>query len=243
MRTATAQIERIAREFWATTHAEFRYNYDIVKVVESSLNVQLIRMPQLSPKNITSWLSDHDMNIPLENNERNLHGALIIQNGAVLMFIDTTENDTRQRYTLAHQVSHFLLDYQMPKERTIMTLGKEIAGVLKGNAEASVEQLVQSAFNGMTDKVYTLFIEKDEAIPSENPADSLALELLAPRYQIIHETAAKSILLSYAPFKRKCRELLIGKYRIPSEIAHKYASDLAGSVMNKSSFLSRLGIF
>lgn len=249
MTTAKYKMERIAREFWATTKSEFRFNYDIINVVESALNVQLIRMPQLCPIKINSWLNSQHMDLQIENKGQNLHGALLIQNGTVLMFIDTTENATWQRYTLAHQVSRFLLEYQMPREQAILTLGKEIAGVLKGNDDASVTELVQSAFNDVSNKAYTLLIEKKENSaasyqePSltDNPADFLALELLAPRYQIIQETASKSVFLSYAGFKRKCRELLIGKYRIPTEIAHKYACELAGSVTNGPSFFSRFG--
>lgn len=243
------QIERIAREFWATSYAEFRYNYDIIKVVESSPNVHLIRIPQLNPTKITSWLTSRKIDIPVENNDRSLDGALLIQNGTVIMFIDTAENDIRQRYTLAHQVSHFLLAYQMPKERAIIKLGKEIAAALKDDTEAPVTQLVQSALQGMTGAAYTLLIEKSEdAFPSdrlnllpESPADTLALELLAPRYQIIQETASASARLRYSPFKRTCQELLIDKYRIPLEIAHKYAKELASSVTSGPSFLSKFG--
>lgn len=249
MTTAKYTMERIAREFWATTKSEFRFNYDLINVVESTLNVQLIRMPQLCPIKINSWLNNQNIGIQIEDNGQNLHGALLIQNGTVLMFIDTTENTTWQRYTLAHQVSRFLLEYQMPRERAILSFGKEIAGVLKGKNDASVTELVQSAFNDVSNKTYTLLLEKkgdrvttgEDPSLTDNPADFLALELLAPRYQIIQETASKSVFLSYAPFKRKCRELLIGKYRIPTEIAHKYACELAGSVTNGPSFFSRFG--
>lgn len=251
MMTAKPQIERIARKFWATTQAEFRYDYDIVKAVESSLNVHLIRMQQLNPTKIISWLASHNMDIPFESKATHLNGALLIKNDNVIMFIDAAENAVQQRYTLAHQVSHFLLNYQMPKERAIMTLGKEIAQVLSGNTEASVTQLVQSTVSNITGNVYTLLIEKwDEStsfdwelLRTKDPAVSLTLELLAPRYQIINETASVGARLRYSPFKRKCQELLIDKYRIPSEIAHKYASELAGSVTSGPSFLSKLGIF
>lgn len=251
MMHAKLQIERIAREFWATTQAEFRYDYDIVKAVESSGDVHLIRMQQLSPTKITSWLINHEIDIPFESTATHLNGALLIRNEKVIMFIDANENISQQRFTLAQQVSHFLLNYQMPKERAIMTLGKKIAHALRGNNDTSVTQLVQSTVSDIAGNAYTLLIEKKEEttptdweqLRAEDPAVSLTLELLAPRYQIINETASVSARLRYSPFKRKCQELLIDKYRIPSEIAHKYASELAGSVTSGPSFLSKLGIF
>jgi IrrE N-terminal-like domain len=250
MRFSKPQIERIAREFWSTADQVHRLNFDILSAVNASLIIDLIPVQQLSLGNIETWLAARTITIDLHVNDRSLHGALLIKDGSVFMFVDATGDEVQQRFTIAHEVSHFLLDYQLPKERAILALGKEIEDVLNGTSAPTTAQLVLSVIKGINIDPYTFLIEKTgngsfiswSNFNSENEADYLALELLAPRIMVINDTVSSAKRLTYSQFTRKSHEILMKKYRIPSEVAHQYATELAYSVTNGPSFLDKLGL-
>lgn len=250
MRFSKPQIERIAREFWSTVEPAYRSNFDIVSAVDASLTIDLVAVKQLSLRKIESWLASRTITIEIDVNDRSLHGALLIRGNSVLMFVEDAEDELQQRFTVAHEVSHFLLDYQVPKERAILALGKEIEDVLNGNLPANNTQLALSVIKGINIDPYTFLIEKTgngsflnwANFNSENEADYLALELLAPRTKVINETVSSTKRLTYSQFTRNSLELLKGKYGIPAEIARQYASELANAVTNGPSFLDKLGL-
>ncbi len=250
MRFSKPQIERIAREFWSTVDQVYRDSFDIVSAVDASLIIDLVMIKELSLQKIETWLAERTISIEFDVNDRGLHGALMIKTGSVFMFVEDSQNEIQQRFTVAHEVSHFLLDYHVPKEKAILALGKEIEDVLNGNLAASNPQLALSVIKGITIDPYTFLIENNgngsflswSNFNSENEADYLALELLAPRAKVINETVSSTKRLTYSQFTRKSQEILIGKYGIPSEVARQYASELAYSVTNGPSFLDKLGL-
>lgn len=250
MRFSKPQIERIAREFWSTVDQVYRENFDILGAVETSLTIDLIQLQKLSLRKIQDWLDARKINIAIDAIDRDLHGALLIKAGSVCMFVEEAGDEIQQRFTIAHEVSHFLLDYQIPLERALLQFGAEIEEVLNGNQKATRSQLVTSMINGVNLEPYSFLIEKTgngsflswSNFNAENEADYLALELLAPRTKVINEAIASATLLTYSQFKRKSQEILKDKYRIPSEVAHQYASELAYLVTNGPSFLDKLGL-
>jgi len=249
MRFRKPEIERIAREFWSTVDQNYHENYDIISAVDTSPTIDLIKIKNLSISKIEEWLIAIGLKDNFDIPDRRLHGVLIIKGDSVAMFIEDDENPIQQRFTVAHEVSHYLLDYQIPKEKAILALGKEIEDVLNGNLPANNTQLALSVIKGINIDPYSFLIEKTgngsfedwKNFNSENEADYLALELLAPRIRIINETFSSTKRLSYSQFTRKSQEILIEKYRIPSDIARQYASQLAYSVTSGPSFLDKMG--
>ncbi len=250
MRFNKPQIERIAREFWSTINPEYRDNFDILGAVEASLTINLIKIQDLGLRKIEDWSKARNISVKIDANDRNVHGILFITDGTVLMFVEEEGDEIQQRFTIAHEVSHFLLDYKIPRERALLEFGTEIEEVLNGNLEATHSQLVTSMIKGINLEPYSFLIEKTgngsflswSNFNAENEADYLALELLAPRAKIINETVSSARRLTYSQFTKKSQEILIDKYRIPSEVARQYASELAYSITNGPSFLDKLGL-
>jgi Zn-dependent peptidase ImmA (M78 family) len=242
-------LERIAREFWSTVDQKHRETYDIVSAVNDTLTINLILIKNLSIKKMEDWLISIGKYENFGIDDRSLHGFLMIKNGNICMFVEESEDQSQQRFTVAHEVSHYLLDYQLPKERAILALGKEIEDVLNGNLPPTDTQLALSVIKGVNISPYTFMIEKNgngsffnwSNFNSENEADYLAMELLAPRARIVNETFSSIKRRSYSQFIRKSEEILISHYKIPPDIARHYASELAYSVTNGPSFLDKLG--
>lgn len=249
MRFSKPQIERIAREFWLTVDQEYRDGFDIVNAIDTSVFINLRRIKELSLKKLEEWLKEMTDQEEFNIDDRHLHGALIIKGPSIFMFVEASEDEVQQRFTVAHEVSHFLLDYHLPKERAILALGKEIEDVLNGNLPPSNIQRTLSAIKGVDIAPYSFLIEKTgngsfenwSNFNAENEADYLALELLAPRARVISETISSTKRLAYSQFTRKSKEILIEKYRIPVRIADQYASELGYSVTSGPSFLDKLG--
>ncbi|ASS49912.1 MAG: hypothetical protein A3D31_10055 [Candidatus Fluviicola riflensis] len=251
MRFSKSQIERIAREFWSKADPVHRNGLDISSAVDDVLPVNVVHLQQLSWKVIECWLKNLGVNdIEIEVNDRELHGVIMIREGFGFIFVNADDGTIQQRFTIAHEVSHFLLDYQMPREQAMLAIGTEIEDVLNGKAEATRFQQVKALIKGISIQPYTHLIEKSGDgsflnwmnYTSENEADYLALELLAPRSVVIKGTIATARRLNYNQFTRKCEEILMKNYQIPAKVAHQYAVELAYSITNGPSFLDKLGL-
>jgi Zn-dependent peptidase ImmA (M78 family) len=250
MRFSKPQIERIAREFWSKANPVHRQTLDISSAVDEVLPVRVIYIQRLSFAEIKYWLENRGVKTEFEANNRPLHGVIMIQEGFGFIFVDANDGSIQQRFTIAHEVSHFLLDYQIPRENAMLAIGTEIEDVLNGKAEATRFQQVKALIKGISIQPYTHLTEKSADgsflnwmnYTSENEADYLALELLAPRSVVIKDTMTTARRLNYSQFTRKCEELLMKHYQIPPEVAHQYAVELAYSITNGPSFLDKLGL-
>lgn len=250
MRFSKPQIERIAREFWSKADPVHRQTLDISSAVDEVLPVDVIYLKRLSLAEIKHWLENRGVKTEFEVNDRPLHGVIMIQEGFGFIFVDADDGTIQQRFTIAHEVSHFLLDYQIPRENAMLAIGTEIEDVLNGKAEATRFQQVKALIKGISIQPYTHLTEKSADgsflnwmnYTSENEADYLALELLAPRSVVIKGTIATARRLNYNQFTRKCEEILMENYQIPAEVAHQYAVELAYSITNGPSFLDKLGL-
>jgi len=250
MRFNKPQIGRIAREFWLKADPAHQRVLDIAKAVSNILPLRIIYLKGLTLETLDNWLKDRGIPNNQEISNKSLHGVIMIREGRGFIFVNADDSTIEQRFTIAHEVSHYFLDYQIPRENAMLKIGPEIEHVLNGKEPASDLQKVKALLKGISIQPYSHFIEKSGNgsflswinFNSENEADYLALELLAPRSVVIKNTVTNAKRLNYTQFVRKCQELLREQYQIPDDVAHQYATELAYSVTNGPSFLDKLGL-
>jgi Zn-dependent peptidase ImmA (M78 family) len=250
MRFISSIVTQAGKDFWKRAGGNGAFPCDISGAVNLVLPIDIVSLSELSVIKIQNWLIARKVFLDLEIDDRLLHGFIIISKGSGFIFVNGTDTEEERRYTIAHEVSHFLLDYKLPRELAVKKLGESILEVLDGYREPTLEERIDGTLTSVTIKPYTHLLEKTgdgtfdsmNIQNSENNADALALELLAPSTNVIKDTNPARAKISFYDFKNKCYLILRSKYLIPDSIAETYSSKLAYLATGAPSLVSRLGL-
>ncbi|OJY92693.1 MAG: hypothetical protein BGP13_19220 [Sphingobacteriales bacterium 40-81] len=249
MRYISPIIIQTAKDFWKNAGGNNTFPCDITGAVNLVLPIDIVSLSELSVNKIQSWLNERKVFFDLEIDNRLLHGFILIARGAGFIFINGTDTEEERRYTIAHEASHFLLDYQLPRANAVKKLGDGILEVMDGYREPTIEERIDGTLTSISIKSYTHLLEKigdgtfdnTEILNAENGADELALELLAPHSIVIKDTNPNRNKISFYDFKNQCYQILRNKYMIPASISEAYSSKLAYIATGAPSLLSKLG--
>lgn len=243
-------IETLARSFWEqTSKIKGQPPYDIAGAVSLTLPLDIVSLSDLTLCKVHKWLTSNDIQIPINVNDRHLHGFILVSKGFGFMFINGTDSEDERRYTIAHEAGHFILDYKVPRDKAIKKLGESIRDVLDGLREPTIEEQINGLVKEISVRPFTHLLEKNgdgsfesiQVFNSENRADMLAVELLAPYSQVIKTTLSGRQRMSFALFDQCCLDILISKYNLPVLIAKQYSKKLAYSVTGRPSIMDKLG--
>jgi Zn-dependent peptidase ImmA (M78 family) len=249
MRGVSPLTIQTAMEFWQTAGGCSSYPCDISGAVNLVLPIDIVYLCELSLEKIQIWLTERKVSLSLEIDDRLLHGFILISRGSGFIFVNGTDTEEERRYTIAHEASHFLLDYKYPREIAMKKLGKSILEVMDGYREPTIEERIDGTLSSVVIKPYTHLLEifgdgtlsNMVVLNSENEADALALELLAPSSMVIRDANRNKHKISFYDFKNQCYQVLRSKYLIPDSIAEVYSYKLAYAVNGGPSLASKLG--
>lgn len=249
MNASNSHITKLADDFWKAGGGRTSLPYDIVGAVSVALPIDIVSLSNLSVRNIENWLAQRKIPINIGLEDRFLHGFILVSRGNGFIFVNGTDSEEERRYTVAHEVSHFLLDYRLPREDAVKKLGLGILEVIDGRREATILERIDGALYAVLTKLYTHLLEKvgDGSYQSwdvqqaENDADTLAIELLAPRSEIIKNFYPTKVRLSFNSVKDQCFRDLRYKYLIPKSVAETYSTRIAYSVTGGPSLLDHFG--
>jgi Zn-dependent peptidase ImmA (M78 family) len=242
-------ITAIAKDFWTKTGLKTKQPRDISGAVNLLLPIDIINLSELSIKKVVQWLNERSITFHLDVEDRNLHGFVLTYRGSGFIFINGTDPENERRYTIAHEASHFILDYKLPREKVIEKLGYQITEVLDGHRSPTIEERIDGLLSSVRVQPFTHLLEKVgdgsfdyvEILNSENDADALALELLAPNSNVIKDTKSTRNKISFSDFQEISYQILIEKYSIPEVIAKEYSLRLAYLATGGPSLLNKLG--
>ncbi|WP_426752952.1 ImmA/IrrE family metallo-endopeptidase [Myxococcus sp. Y35] len=196
---------------------------DIATEAQDALSVELIPIPMLTTSHVTDWLRYRGVRRSASDTERELYGCMVARAGSAFLFHDTGDTEAEQRFTIAHEVAHFVLDHLLPRERAIHHFGEGILPVINGQRRASLEERLSSVLGQVPLGVQIKLMDRNPSghLPSgaiaeaERRADRLAFELLAPAEH------ARPLLQS-AP-DEEGPALLARHFGIPEDKARGYA--------------------
>ncbi|HLG40899.1 MAG TPA: ImmA/IrrE family metallo-endopeptidase [Chitinophagaceae bacterium] len=242
-------ITKLAREFWSLAGLRFIPGCDIIGAVNFILPVDIVSLSELSLCKVEEWFLARNIVVNIEADERLLHGFILTNAGRGIIFINGTDSEEERRYTVAHETAHFLQDYKIPRDKAIEKVGERISEVLDGLREPTLEERVDGLLGSVRVKPYSHLLEKNgdgsfyscRIYDSENDADSLAVELLAPHSEVIRRTKVGTKKISFNEFRNKCQGILIDTYRLPNDIAREYAIRLSYVAVGPPSFMEKLG--
>ncbi|HEY0005882.1 MAG TPA: ImmA/IrrE family metallo-endopeptidase [Pyrinomonadaceae bacterium] len=223
-------------QFWLRCGETEPYPRSLERSISLALPVTLIQLPRLKLYGIESWFARRGTLFSFNCRSRAVRGCLIAYGGQGFIFVDGTDPEDEQRFTIAHEAGHFIADYWLVRQSAISRLGEKILEVFDGLRLPSVSERVHAILAGTSLGVYTELMEREEsgALAAsevwdiEDRADRVALALLAPPEDVLSEidTAGGTFDQRKAALLNK----LCTQFGLPVSIADVYASSLLESI-------------
>jgi hypothetical protein len=238
------QLDNESREavdyFWKSAGEAERFPRSLERVSILALPIAIIKLPRLALGSIESWLRVRNINYLFNCQSRPVRGCLIAFQDKGLLFCDGSDPLNEIRFTIAHEVSHFLLDYLLPRERAKQRYGQSVIEILDGKRKPTITERVSSLLEGVKMGVSTSLMEREaqrdisNIWKVEDRADRIALELLAPSKEVfaiadISDRAFTNRLDSIT-------QSLVLNFGLPILIAQGYGDALLRSVRKGSSW-------
>ncbi|WP_375770949.1 ImmA/IrrE family metallo-endopeptidase [Archangium gephyra] len=196
---------------------------DLLKKIGMVLPIRLVAMPRLTCGMARDWLdSKGRAHGGLPRTSRRLHGCMVAHAGRGILFYDDQDEAPQQRFTLMHEVAHFVLDHHLPRAHALRALGQDILPVLNGEHAPAPHQSLFLTLKRIPSGVQVRFIERTasgdpctgKAMEAELRADLLAFELLAPAREALP-------LVRDCPW-RDAEERLASRFGLPVTEARAY---------------------
>jgi hypothetical protein len=179
-------VVEAAERFWRDAGmAADVHPRDLKRAICYSLNFFVFELPALSLFKIRDTLSRRNIHVPLDTTDRPLRGCLVAREGMGFAFVEALDPPEEKRFTLAHELAHFLRDHRHDRERAERLLGSRGVAILDGKRPPSGDDELQAILRGVWLRPNVRLLERGdgqlfEIDRIENDADRLALEILAP---------------------------------------------------------------
>ncbi len=182
------EVRRIAANFWKDVGEPEPFPRSLEPAVYWALPIGVFKLPNLWVSDVQVWLAEQGIQFQLASEDRSLHGCLIARRGRGCVFLNGTDSDDELRFSLAHEVAHFLLDYHLPRQTAVNLLGPSVLEVFDGLRPATFQERVHAVLSQVSVGFHTHLMARNEngvmgcseVGAHEESADQLALELLAP---------------------------------------------------------------
>lgn len=227
-------LETAAERFWTAAGGPESFPRRLEDSIALALPVMVARLPRLGLFSAERWLSLHSPSLrlgaPTGKGDRRLRACLVADQGNGCILLDAGDPPDEQRYSLAHEAAHFILEYQQPRGATRRRLGDATLAVLDGLRPATDEERIDAALAGMSLGAHVHLmerglhgVERATIARAEAEADQLALQLLAP------EDCALRVLPAAGRFSERLAAgtaALVASFGLPAPIAAPYARRL-----------------
>lgn len=236
-----------AEAFWAEAGSEAGTPRVLRRTIQLTLPLGVVPRSGLTTARLDSWLREWDIVCSLRAPNRALRACLVCRAGRGLIFIDKDDNDAEQRYSLAHELAHYLREQWQPRRRAVAAFGPQVLEVLDGDRPPRVEESIQSILAQVPIGLQVHLMERtldgnfaDSTIyRAEREADLLAFELLAPSDDVLSTLQATPGGNRLAAV----HHILTDSYGFPPHLAAVYARELVnGAAHREPPYLRNLGI-
>jgi len=181
-------VAELAGRFWAAAGPPPPFPRDLAGPATVALMLRVAALPALSLDGVRGWLARVGIPVPVGEPDRPLRGCLVGWASAGVVFLDVDDPAAERRFTLAHEVAHFLRDYDAVRRAAARRLGPDILAVLDGRRPATPGERVRGVLRDIPVAAHVHLLRRDDAgrprsaaeQAAEAAADRLAFELLAP---------------------------------------------------------------
>jgi hypothetical protein len=212
---------------------------DLAEDIPLALPITVVPLPHLTPQKGREWLASHECKYGKLVGKKGLkNGFTVASSGVAVLFLNSTDPADEQRFTLAHEVAHFVLDHIQPRLRAEKAWGGSILSMLDGDQAPSISEQLFTVFERIPYSVQSSFMDRNDqgepdtglVMESELRADRLAFELLAPRQELLP-------LLQHGG-RKELESSLISRFGLPVKEARAYARWLLSEQPSRRPFLT-----
>lgn len=239
------ELSRWAEYFWDLVGEEEPFPRSLERPVSKTLPLAIIKMPRLTVGQVHQWLRQRGICRSFFHDDRALRACLLADRGRGLIFLEGSDPADEQRFSLAHELAHFLLDYLAPRGRAKDVLGNRGVQIFDGIESAKPEEQLTAIFRNVPLRPLTHLMYRGEkgeirslrVLDSESCASQLALELLAPREYILSDiTRLRPETGSWTELAEIAANHLTGRFGLPAPTARIYAQHLICVIRSGQSF-------
>lgn len=225
--TPSLQVVEAANAFWREANLPVAFPRDLRRAIALTLPVSIVLLPELQVTQVQAWLLRQGRSVDVPATNRPLQACLIAHHGIGVIFVDGGDQECEQRFSIAHELAHFLLDYLAPRQEAVARLGEGILEVLDGLRPARIEERAVALLTGVHATTHVHLMgraeEEDAALAidaAEARADALALELLTPWADVSMQIGEQGS----GRERHEIERLLIYRHGLPPGPARRYAA-------------------
>lgn len=228
----TNEESDLVRWYWERAGAVEPYPRSLTLSMYLAIPVTLVPMPQLTLRAAEQWLRARRRDFSFECASRAVCGCLAAQAGQGIVFIDAGDAEDEIRFTIAHEIGHFLADVHRPRQAAIERFGPTICEVIDGRRPPTLRERLGSVLSGLPLSRHGDYLERSgsglDAFRTwqlEDRADRIGLALLAPPDDAL---AAIEGIPRARQFDTLAEALRV-EFGVPPLPAQRYAERLLGT--------------
>jgi hypothetical protein len=244
------EISTRAEKFWDQAAIAEPFPRSLERALAWALPLTVVKLPRLGLLELRNWLEHRNIAFTLSIPNRWLRACLIARVGYGFIFLDGADADDERRFSLAHELAHFILDYLEPRQKVLELLGDAGHEILDEQRAPTAEERLRGVLHGVQLTTYLHFMERTSsgAVPhlqtleAEDRADRLALELLAPKETVLARLDGKGVDWRSATAFTLVRETLRREFGLPLTVVEHYGQMLVMHRQHPTSFRQWLGV-
>ena len=124
--------DELARIFWIKAKEPEPFPRNLRRPIARAVPLSVVLLPKLSLRAALVWLQNCGLVCQLPGEDRPLRACLAARNGHGVALIDGSDEDAEQRFSIAHELAHFLRDYWNLRRQILKRLGGSSLQVLDG---------------------------------------------------------------------------------------------------------------
>lgn len=216
-------VVELAGRFWAAAGEPPPFPRDLERSIADAVPLSVVDRHPLTMHAVSAYLRGLGLPVAVVEPDRPLRAALYCWKGSGVLFLDAADPPDERRFSLAHELAHYLHDYDKLRRRVVQALGADGLAVLDGRRRATTDERLQAALRGLTLAPHVHLMSRDPLgrpngdaeRDAEDRADRLAFELLAPAELLRTEADAAAVA-----------GRLVAEFGLPRLAARQYASIL-----------------
>jgi hypothetical protein len=233
-------VIELAAEFWKRAGDPGPLPRNLRRAAHRGTPLSVKELPRLTVRAVSAWLHGQGVSCVVGERDRALRACLFARESWCFVFLDADDTEAEQRFSLGHELAHYLRHYWQPRQRAVANFGPGILDIFDGKRLPTPAERLHAVLRNIHVGAHVHLLMRDDGrggAPSvEVDADRLGCELLAPAAAVrshIKGRTTRALRLE----AESCLETVFG---LPRAVAAWYAAQLYPPVDDP--LLRRLGI-